>query len=228
MSAPTRQAQPLVALVERDLEDPLVARAEVEAAVGLVHERGRQEGPGGAQRPQGGPGGPVAAAQGPVGFPGEEAGSRGHRRGRRLGPRALAPQHPPARQVHGGEAPPGDERPIPVDDRGQGARDTGVGLPAHGAGSGLEAPQRAVLAPREQEPVRGAEAAGEALGLPRRRPGLRLERAHGAVAGGHVDAAAVGGQGRGDEVAEQRLPGRGEGEERGLRGHALSGAAGEE
>ena len=196
MSAPTRQAQPLSPLSRETSRIRLSVVPRYRRRRACVHERGREEGPGRC-------GGSTARARWP---------GRGSAASRRLPPaRRRDPAATGGAVVSAPEASVQSTRPLarstaarprpatsarsPSRTAGRVPRDAGLGLPADGAGSGLEAPQRAVVAPHEQDPVGGAQAAGEALGLPRHRPGRRVERAHGPVAGRHVDAAAVAARG---------------------------------
>ena len=155
----------------------------------------------------------VAAAQGAVLLGGEDPCSGEHGRGRDLGARAVRPEDSAGGELEAREPRPGDERTVAVDQRGQGAGHARLRAPANGAGPRLQAAHGAVLGAHEDDPVGRGEDARDARGLPGDLARRRVERAHGAVARGHVEPLAVGGERRLHELADERLPGRREGED---------------
>ena len=106
---------------------------------------------------------------------------------------------------------------VAVDEHRERTRDPGFGAPAHRAVARVQAGDGAVIVAHDQDTFGRAQAAGEAVDLPERAAGRGIERAHGAVAGGNVHAAGVGGERSDDVVVEQRLPRRQGREERRLR-----------
>ncbi len=133
----------------------------------------------------------------------------------------------PVARSRAASAPTGHEDAVAVRDCGQGAAHLGLGFPPHGPGAGLQARDGSVFAADQDEAVGGAQAARQTVGLPRDGAGRPVERAHRAVARGDVDPAGVRGEGREDELAQQRLPGSREGEQGRFRGRPPAGATGD-
>ena len=184
---------------------------------------GASEGTAGAKRPEREAGGAVAAAQRAVRLAGQEARAGGAPAGR-SSPR-------PSGRPRGRARWRDRRRRGPARRRGPGRRRRPrAACPATPVSAfqrtapvrGCRLVQRAVVGPHEQDAVGGAQAGPGAPRPSTPRPGRRVEGAHDAVARRHVDAPAVGRERRHHEVAEQRLPGGGEGEERGLRRRGAS------